>query len=400
MKRFFKISVPIAILIILLGFIAYNTGILSFRSFPQDSGPKQVTLNCTYHGQKVAISENLYQSVDDYYSSEPKKRLMNHQSYVSEDKKDATIKNLTKKIEDKGAELGLSEDQTVDLATCFVQNIPYDSEKAKIVLSASPADKVARMTNKEYADRFPYETLYDNKGICTDKSYLESAILKEMGYGTALLIFDKEKHMAVGVKAPQGYTTFNTGYGYIETTNTGFKVGQLPQIDKGGGGAKKAELDKVSTDQTGDVIPEFPESDFSPPSEVIKVADGQEYERIIEISKEINRLKEITVAINSKNKEVVAYRDELKKSEGEAQAAKDELASSESDLNRAKAKYNSSPTDENYDAYRKVYDEYQTVYYQTKGVIGSYNANAGKYNENVRQLNSLIDEYNKLIKND
>jgi len=221
-----------------------------------------------------------------------------------------------------------------------------------------------------------------------------------MGYGTALLTFDKEKHMAVGVKTPQGYASFNTGYSYVETTNTGFKVGQLPQIDKGVGGAKKAELDKVSADQTGDVIPEFPESDFSPPSEVIKVADGQEYERIIEIAQEISRLKELTVAINAKNKQTLAYREELKKSEGKAQEAKNKLGSSESELNRAKAKYNSNPTDENYAVYKQVYDQYQNVYYQTKSVIDSYNANIENYNENIKELNSLIDEYNQLIKND
>lgn len=400
MKRALKYIIPIA-LVALLVFGAFQLGLIDLRKFPEKKGLKQVTLSCSYRGQKLNISEDLYESVDSYYASDSKKRIMGYDGYVSSAKEDDTVKELAKKIQNKGKELGLSEDETMDLATCFVQNIPYDGEKAKIVLSENPADRIKRTTSKEYADRFPYETLYDNKGICTDKSYLEALILKEMGYGTALLTFKTEKHMAVGVKTPSGYQTFDTGYSYIETTNTGYRVGQLPSIDQGIGGAKKAELDRVQEADSGqNIIPELPESDFSPPSEVIKIADGKTYERIIEIAEEINRIKELTSLINAKNGELNKYRDEVTKSNDEAKSAKDELDKSEAELNRAKSAYNQDPTDENYSAYQKEYEKYQNTYYSTKGVIDSYNAKVESYNEKVSEMNSLIDEYNDLVKND
>lgn len=399
MKRVFKYITPV-ILILLLAAIAYRAGFIDLRKYPESTGPKQVVLNCTYHGQKLTINENLYQSVDEYYLKDPRKMRLGYKSFVSSDPKDTTIKDLTQKIETKGSELGLSSDQTMDMATCFVQNIPYDTEKAKIVLSTNPADKVLKITDNSYADRFPYETLYDNKGICTDKSYLEAAILKEMGYGTSLLTFNTEKHMAVGVKTPMGYTSFNTDYSYIETTSPGYKVGQLPSIDKNTGGAKKAELDKISGSQGNELIPQFPGSDFSPPSDIIKISDGKEYQRIIEITNDINRLKSLITEINTANDQISSYRTQLKNAESQAQSAKDELSAAESKVSEAKNVYKTNPTEENYAAYTRVYNEYQSVYNSTKAVIDDYNSKVNQYNSAIGQLNNLIEEYNQLIKND
>lgn len=386
---------------LLLAGVAYKAGFVDLRKFPKAEGAKQVTLNCTYHGQKIALEETLYQSIDEYYASDPGKKFAGYESYTESAKEDNTVRELTQKIKAKGTELGLSSDQTMDLATCFVQNIPYDSEKAKVILSENPGDKVVRATNREYADRFPYETLFDNKGICTDKSYLEAAILKEMGYGAAILTFNKEKHMAVGVKTPQGYTSFNTQYSYVETTNTGYRVGQLPLIDEGVGGAKKAELDKIQdTESSQDIIPEIPEPNFSPPSGIIKISDGKEYERIIEITAEINQLKELGTLINTRNKALVSSKNELKNSESQAQSAKDELKSAELRVDQAKRVYGQNSTDGNYDAYRREYDNYQSTYYRTKSIIDSYNVEVNDFNAKVRELNGLIDKYNTLIKND
>jgi hypothetical protein len=400
MKRAFQIIIPI-VFILLLVFAAFQFGFIDLRKFPEKTGLKQVTLNCSYSGKKLTIQEKLYQSIDEYYSSDPKKRFMNYGSYVSSDKEDMTIKELTRKIQNMGSGMGLTEDQTMDLATCFVQNIPYDSEKAKVVLSTNTTDIVKRNTDSEYKDRFPYETLYDNEGICTDKSYLEAAIIKEMGYGTAILTFDKEKHMAVGIKTPSGYQTFDTGYSYIETTNIGYKVGQLPAIDEKIGKAEKTEIDKVKEADSGqNVILDLPKSDFSPPSDIINISDGKEYKRVIEIAQEINRIKELTSLINTKNEELSKYSSDIRESGDDAQNAKKELEESEAKVNRAKKIYNQNPTDNNYNAYTKAYDEYQSVYGKTRGVINIYNAKINTYNLKVNELNSLIDEYNNLVKND
>ena len=388
----------ILILAAVLAFVAYEFGYINVRQFPKAEGLKQVTLNCDYHGQKLALQENLYQSIDNFYKSDPKKRRLPYKDFVYEDSQDKTLEEVTQKIEQESKDLGLTDDQTADLATCFVQNIPYDNEKAKVVLSSDIQSRISKITDNSLYDRYPYETLYDDTGICTDKSYLEAAILERMGYGASLMTFDSAHHMAAGIKAPPGYDSFNTGYAYIETTNTGYKVGQLPIIDQATSGAKSAELNKLSGDNYGQLLPQIPDSNFPPPTEVIKIADGSVYQRIVEIAKENARLKEIINSINSDNQELGQLAGDIKNSQNEVQSAKNSLDQSEAQMNQAKAAYESNPSMENYQAYNQAYQNYQSVYQSTKSVIDGYNQQVDQYNQLVKEMNGLIDEYNTLIK--
>jgi len=66
--------------------------------------------------------------------------------------------------------------------------------------------------------KYPYQVLYDEKGVCSEKTLLAAFLLKELGYGVALLEFPGERHMALGVKAPAQYTYKDTGYAFVEMT--------------------------------------------------------------------------------------------------------------------------------------------------------------------------------------
>jgi hypothetical protein len=100
-----------------------------------------------------------------------------------------------------------SDDQ-VRLAVSLVQHIPYDTVKQEEFLRG------------EYSpNRLPYQVLYENTGICNEKAKLLAYLLKELGYGVALLSYPKEKHMAVGILVPEEYRTPGCGdYAYIEST--------------------------------------------------------------------------------------------------------------------------------------------------------------------------------------
>ena len=397
--KIFKFLFSLIILATILMFAGYEFGYLDIRSFPKAEGLKQVTLNCDYHGQKLSLQENMYQSIDNFYKSDPQKRRLPYKDFVYEDSNDKTLEDLTQKIVGEGQNLGLSKDQTADLATCFVQNIPYDSEKAKAVLSPGIEGRITKIANISLYDRYPYETLYDDTGICTDKSYLESAILERMGYGVALMTFDSEHHMAVGIKVPSGYSSFKTGYGYIETTSTGYRVGQLPAIDQQTSAAKKAELDKLSGNNYGQLLPQLPSSDFPPPSEVIKVADGNDYQRIIELAAEIDKLKNIINEINDRNVQLKQLASEISSMENSVLNAKNMLNQSQTQMEQVKAVYLADPSPAKYSVYEQAYQSYQSVYQSTKDQIGNYNQNIDQYNQLVKEINGLIDEYNRLIKN-
>ena len=63
----------------------------------------------------------------------------------------------------------------------------------------------------------PYEVLYYNKGSPADKSLLGACVLSGMGYGTALLVYPSENHVALGLKCPKQYSVNGSGYCYVET---------------------------------------------------------------------------------------------------------------------------------------------------------------------------------------
>jgi hypothetical protein len=80
---------------------------------------------------------------------------------------------------------------------------------------------------------FPYETLYLNKGFCSDKTFLGVAILRELGYGAAILDFPEINHSALGLACLKEQSFNFSGYCYVEMTNY-FPPGIVPQTISGG----------------------------------------------------------------------------------------------------------------------------------------------------------------------
>jgi hypothetical protein len=85
-----------------------------------------------------------------------------------------------------------------------VQRIPYDWTK---------------FTEKRSQEKYPFEVLFDYKGVCGEKSKLLVFLLQELGYGTAIFDFNAENHWAVGIKCPVKYSYKNSGYCFIESTS-------------------------------------------------------------------------------------------------------------------------------------------------------------------------------------
>lgn len=99
-------------------------------------------------------------------------------------------------------EQNLDSDRYLELIAGGVQSIPY-------------------ITLKENDPKYPIETFVDGEGDCDDKSMLLAGLLAKEGYAAALLYFEPENHMAVGVICP-GESYRNTGYAFLESTNVTF----------------------------------------------------------------------------------------------------------------------------------------------------------------------------------
>ena len=68
--------------------------------------------------------------------------------------------------------------------------------------------------------RYPYEVLYEEKGICGEKSLLLAMILKELGFGTAIFYNNDENHETVGIKCPLMESWHYSGYCFVETSGS------------------------------------------------------------------------------------------------------------------------------------------------------------------------------------
>lgn len=110
---------------------------------------------------------------------------------------DRYLNNLILSIQNEST----NKDDQVRIASSLVQNLPYHD----------PRDT--------YSVVYPYEVVANNGDVCEGKSLLLSYILKRMGYGVALLVYDEENHMAVGIKTIDKFSYKNTGYAFIETTS-------------------------------------------------------------------------------------------------------------------------------------------------------------------------------------
>jgi hypothetical protein len=152
-----------------------------------------------------------------YYKNRP--RIPDYGAYVSGRYDDPCLKQIADKFEKVGERNGLSDRRVVNLAMKFVQNLEYSKDKVSTGFNEYP--------------KFPVETLADKGGDCEDTCILLSSLFNQMGYDTKLLLFREEQHMALGLAGEEGvrgtyYKQDGTRYYYVETTNPGWEVGDVP----------------------------------------------------------------------------------------------------------------------------------------------------------------------------
>ena len=144
-------------------------------------------------------------------------RTNDFNTYVSDANNREIVRSIANSIVEAGDECGYVGDEHVLMAVAFVQSIPYRTD-------------IESSGRNEYY-KYPVETLVDGCGDCEDSAILTAAIIRELGYGAVLLVFDN--HVAVGVKGGENvygtYWTYNGDrYFYLETTAKGWGIGDIP----------------------------------------------------------------------------------------------------------------------------------------------------------------------------
>ena len=174
-----------------------------------ETDPKTASYPYVLRGSRASIPVTVYGGLAQYQASQPRTFVCYggvcpsssemQLSFVNEPNEQPYISNLADEIKI----ITPIQDDQARIAVSLVQNIPYDW---------------AAFNSNSVKGRYPYETLYDNTGVCEEKSVLLASLLRDLGFGTALLRFDVENHMTVGIKCPDQYAYMGTGYCFIEPT--------------------------------------------------------------------------------------------------------------------------------------------------------------------------------------
>lgn len=344
------------------------------KTFPQLRQPVSKTFAWNYKGVKYELPLTLYRSVYEYYQNQPKTYSYEGQlpadweedyygMFLKADDNDPTIAELASRLKALGQKHDLNNDQIVELSLSFVQAIQYDDTKASNILAKTGNEKML----------YPYETLFEQKGVCSDKSLLEFSILRQLGYGVAIFAYEQDNHMAIGVQCPKSYSTYGSGYCYAETTSVGNKIGIIPQFDvKSSKAADFQEISAFDQDQ-------WQQRNLQELGQVTIYQStlGKEYAGIIETKKTLVEIAEL----KNKMKTLMAQLGNQKN------LINQEL----SDLKNQKDRLESLKNKQSVEKYNDNVEKYNAL-------VEKYKQDVKKYNDTVALYNQAVARYNILIK--
>lgn len=166
-------------------------------------------LSYIINGLENAISLPIFKDVKNHFSLQKPVACSSLSEYYFEYLSNSIQRHYLNPLIEAIWERSKNIDEQARIAINLVQMIPYDVEKCRIEMKNNPYTRI----------RYPYEVIADNKGICCEKSLLLAFLLRESGFGLALIIFENENHMALGIKCPEKFSFCRTGYGFVETTS-------------------------------------------------------------------------------------------------------------------------------------------------------------------------------------
>lgn len=349
-KRFkwLKVFLGIAVFV-LLGFIIAAILYWQVTKFPEPANPVVKKYQWQYQSKNFSLDETLYGNIFEYYSKQQKGILGGFENvslakYLKLPQEDRLISDLTDKIEQLAKDNALTQDQEVDFVAAFVQSLQYDEARAKTDLTHP---------------RYPYETLYELKGICSDKTLLTVAILRELGFGAAVFLYENEQHMAAAVQCPQEYSNYASGYCIVETTAEGHKIGVIPEIDQSSLRAvDREEIRSLGTDGTAaDTNKKLTNPD------IYSKTEGLVYQGVIQ-----------TIKIEKEITSLLEYLDKQKQL----------IESKEASLATTKTQMDAYYAAQNYRAYNQLVIPYNKGVNELDGLIDEYNSKVSRYNELIK----------------
>jgi len=186
------------------------------------TNPKTIKLSYLLNGKKESFNHEVYGGLNNYLANLPRGITYSYiepttKEFIMKDLNEENQKQLLLPLVNEIKQITSNKDNQARIAISIVQNIPYDW---------------GSLYSSDLTSRYPYEVLYDMRGVCGEKSELLVFLLKELGFGVSTFEFNLQNHRAVGIKCPSQYDYKDSGYCFIETTtpsiitdDTGYYVG-------------------------------------------------------------------------------------------------------------------------------------------------------------------------------
>jgi hypothetical protein len=285
---------------------------------------RQVTLNVTVDGSLYAGAQTAEKTVTRFGNARENDWIEDYwPAFINETHQDGFYDSVLAALRQVRDSAGLDADRYAELMTVFVQSLAYQTD---------PVD---------LEPKFPVETFVDGAGDCDDKTLLLAGLLSREGYDVAILMFEPEKHVALGIKSADiGY--LDTGYAYVETTAQGF-IGMVP--DSFGSGLTLTSEPRVFGVDGGTLS-------YTAGDEVTAILDGR--------AEAISRASDLATQISAADAELAQLQSELQ----DLQAELDSLRSS-----GRTAEYNAKVPE-----YNKLVDEYNDAAEERNALADAHNA--------------------------
>jgi len=322
------------------------------------------TFSFIYQNNNYQISQPLSAAVYNSYKNSPKVytytsnneppnlREVFYGLFLNLKSNDTSLDDIVSKLKNIATTNNWSDDQLLEFTLAFIQYIPYDQSK----VTANPG-----VNSNPF---FPYETLYLDKGVCSDKTFLGVALLRKLGYGAAILDFPDKNHTALGIACPVQYSINNSGYCYGETTNY-FPLGVIPETISSGQAQNANEFDNLFNAAGLGKI------------EMYQKTTGKIYQGIPALMAKIQILKTDKDSIDTQKAEIANLNSNLAAEAANISTVKSTL---DSYYNNGQLK------------------EYNSLVTQYNSLVNQYNSDLLVYKNKVDSYNILVNEFNSLFK--
>lgn len=179
-----------------------------------EGNPVNASFKYVLRGENKTINVTLYGEMADYILTIP--REISYANGEIPSREDFKLRKLNEE----------NQRQLLLPLVIQIQNLNKDkAEQLRIAVSLVQnidwgfSNKTLQFGHNEVPySRYPYEVLYENRGVCGEKSELLAFLLRELGFDVALFYNQFENHESVGVRCPKEHSWHNSGYCFIETS--------------------------------------------------------------------------------------------------------------------------------------------------------------------------------------